>query len=258
MEKRYILRNLLCKGKKKSLGTAAAAFAVCLALLIFLVGAVIGRYQRQLSSDNSVKAKEFYFTSNFLDGSTHTLAPGSTEVTFTLGNHADDLRFSEVAIEYTVTVDNGATVKNNTGSGTLATGDVQDAAVTISDLQDGQTYTVTATGKAVTATGTVGYSKTLTATINVADNLAHIYYHQDISEEYILLTVWNEGEQAGNVTINYTGIPDNTNPNMTDWNTGGETAQEETVSIEPHESKVFRFFNATDITVDGATAKEPY
>ena len=104
MEKRHIPKNLRHKGKKKSRGAAAAAFAVCLVLLVFLMGAVIGRYQRQLRSDNSVKAKEFYFTSNLLDGGTHTLAPGSTEVTFTLGNHADELRFSEVDIAYTVTV----------------------------------------------------------------------------------------------------------------------------------------------------------
>ena len=71
MEKRHIPKNLRCKGSKKSLGAAAAAFAVCLVLLVFLIGAVIGRYQRQLRSDNSVKAKEFYFTSNLLDGGTY-------------------------------------------------------------------------------------------------------------------------------------------------------------------------------------------
>lgn len=111
----------------------------------------------------------------------------------------------------------------------------------------------------VTATGTGGYSQTLTAKIVVLPTEGQVYYNEDnVPGEYILLTVWNEGEQERSVTITYKGIPDNTNPNMMDWNTGGETVQEETVSIEPHESKVFRFFNAMDITVDGATAKEPY
>lgn len=254
MEKRHIPKNLRCKGSKKSLGAAAAAFAVCLVLLVFLIGAVIGRYQRQLRSDNSVKAKEFYFTSNLLDGGTHTLAPGSTEVTFTLGNYADELRFSEVDIDYKVTVTpaDNVTVEYSNTAQKLFTDGKKDDTVTIKGLLPNNTYTVTATGEG-------GYSKTLTAKIVVLPTEGQVYYNMDnVSGEYILLTVWNEGEEAGNVTIHYKGIPDNTNPNMTDWNTGGETAQEKSVSIEPHESKVFRFFNATDITVEGATAKEPY
>lgn len=253
MEKRHIPKNLRHKGKKKSLGAAAAAFAVCLVLFVFLIGAVIGRYQRQLRSDNSVKAKEFYFTSNLLDGGTHTLAPGSTEVTFTLGNHADELRFSEVDIAYTVTVTpaDNVTVEYSNTAHKLLKGDKQDDTVTIKGLSP-NTYTVTATGEG-------RYSQTLTAKIVVLPTEGQVYYNEDnVPGEYILLTVWNEGEQERSVTITYKGIPDNTNPNMMNWNTGGETAQKEEVSIEPHESKVFRFFNATDITVDGATAKEPY
>ncbi len=256
MEKRHIPKNLRCKGKKKNLGAAAAVFAVCLVLLVFLMGMVIGRYQRQLQSDGSVKALNFYFTSSFLDGSTHTLAPDSTEVTFTLGNHADDLRFSEVDIEYTVTVDNGATISinNNTGTntGTLTKGAVRDAEVTISNLKGGKTYTVT-------AIGTGGYSQTLTAKIEVLPIEGQLYYHQDnVSGEYTLLTVWNEGDVEGEITIEYIGIPDNTNPNMTNWSTDESgSAVMKNVRIEPHESKVFRFFNATNITVNGATAKEP-
>ena len=244
MEKRHIPKNLRCKGSKKSLGAAAAAFAVCLVLLVFLIGAVIGRYQRQLRSDNSVKAKEFYFTCNLLDGGTHTLAPGSTEVIFTLGNYADELRFSEVDIDYKVTVTpaDGVNVEYSNTAQKLLAGGKKDDAVTIKGLSPNNTYTVT-------ATGTGGYSQTLTAKIVVLPTEGQVYYNEEnVSGEYLLLTVWNEGE----------GIPDNTNPNMTDWNTGGETAQEKSVSIEPHESKVFRFFNATDITVEGATAKEPY
>ncbi len=238
MGKRHIPKNLRSKAKKNSVGIAAAAFAVCFVLLVSLIGAVVAKYQRELRSDDWVKAQDFYFTSDLLDGATHRLAPGSTEVSFTLSNRADDLRFSEVDIDYKVTVtpDNGsgASVAVNNDMGTLKNGESSDVKITISDLEAG-TYTVT-------AVGTGGYSKTLTAKIVVPEKKAQLYYHlEDVSGEYILLTVWNEGDEAGEITIHYTGLPDNTNPDMTTWKTG----EDQTVSINAHESKVFRFFNET-------------
>lgn len=253
MAKRHIPGHLSHKKKRKSRGFAPAALTACLVLLVLLTGAAIGRYQRQLSSDGSVKALNFYFTSNLLDGGTYTLAPGSTEVAFTLGNHADDLRSSEVDITYKVSVDNGASVEN--GEGTLEKNVVLDKEITISKLTAG-TYTVTAvgTGGAERTGNTGGYSKTLTATIVIPAEGAQLYWYQDNSSgEYTLLTVWNEGAEPGDVSITYTGIPDNTNPNMTDWSTNGTQA----VKIDPYESRVFRFFGET-VTVTGADYKEPY
>lgn len=243
MEKRYIPRRLGRNGEKRGIA-AIAVFAMCLVLLVMVSGAVIGRYQSQLGSEKAIKAKDFYFTSNFLDGGTHTLAPGSTEVKFMLGNHADDLRFSEVDIDYVVTVDNGATVKKDTG--TLKSGSVKDEEIVISNLRAG-TYTIT-------ATGTGGYSKTLRATIVVPEKATRVYQHQDnIAGEYTLLTIWNETDETKKVTVMYTGIPDNTNPNMADWTTNDSRE----VTIEAHASKTFRFFGGT-VEVPDAVDKEPY
>ncbi len=253
MGKRHIPKNLRSKAKKKSMCIAAATFAVCFVMLLLCVpiGGVFGKYQRQIYSDGWTKAQDFYFTSNLLDGGTHTLAPRSTEVTFTLSNHADDLRYSEMDIKYEVTVTpdsvDGAAVTVNPGSGKLMTDDVRDVNVTISDLEAG-TYTVT-------AVGTGGYSKTLTAEIVVLPEEANLYYYLENTGEYILLTVWNEGDEQGTVTIQYTGIPDNTNPNMTDWKTD-EGSGGKNVTLTHHESKVFRFFGGT-VTVTGATSKIP-
>ncbi len=219
--------------------------AVVLSLCALMVGMLAAKYLNEKSSDGLVRAKNFYFTSNLLDGKKHILAPGSTSVTFTLGNHEDDLRYSEVDIEYeyTITADDGTTTK--TGNGKLENGSVKDAEVTISDLQPGGTYIVN-------AVGTGGYSKTLTATIVVPEEAAQLYQRQDNSTgEYILLTVWNEGDKMGNVTITYTGIPDNTNPKMTTWRKDAS----HTVEIEPHESKVFRFFSGT-VTVTDEDGRE--
>ncbi len=235
------------KGKFKINRKKVIISAVIAVLLLcaLTVGMLVAKYLNEKNSVGTVMAKNFYFTSDFLDGKTHTLAPDSTSITFTLGNHEDDLRYSEVDIEYTVTVTGDASVLAN-GTGKLANGSVNDAKVTVSNLQPG-TYTVTAVGKG-------GYTKTLTATIVIPEKTAKLYYHIDNSAgEYTLLTVWNEGDKAGSVTVKYTGIPDNTNPNMTDWRTNGR----QYVSIGPHESKVFRFFGGT-VTVTGAQSKELY
>lgn len=237
MGKRYIPKHVSRKAKKNRTGTAMAALAMSFVLLMILISAALGKYQHQIDNDGYVRAKEFYFTSNLLDGGTHTLAPinseGKTSVTFTLGNHADDLRCSEVDISYTVTVvpADGVTVGQNTNQ-TLTQNIIQDDTVTLT-FEKPDTYTVTAVGKG-------GYSKTLTATIVIPDQEAHLYQYRDNGDGYTLLTVWNEGNQDGNVTITYSGIPDNTNPNMKDWITGSNINQP--VEIKAHESKVFRFF----------------
>ncbi len=228
---------LSLKANRKSTGTAAAALAAGLVLLALMIGTAIGRYQTQLKSEASVRAMAFYFTSDLLDGETHTLAPGSTEITFTLSNHADDLRFSEMDIRYavTATAEGGAAAPNVEYIETeqkLVKDTKQDHEVTIKNLEPG-IYTVT-------ATGTGGFKKTLTATIRVLSDEAQIYQHRDFAAEYTLLTVWNEGETEETVQITYTGIPDNTNPNMTNWLAGGPRS--ESVEIGAHESKVFRFF----------------
>jgi len=222
-----------------------STIAVVLSLCTLTVGLLVAKYLNARKSDGLVTAKNFYFTSNLLDGKEHTLTPGCTSFTFTLGNHEDDLRYSEVDISYEVTVDNGATVTSG-GSGTLAKGDINDAEVTVSNLQPG-IYHIQAVGKG-------GYSKTLTTTVVVPASETKLYQHLDDSAgEYILLTVWNEGDEAGSVTVVYTGIPDNTNPDMTDWRTN----ESHSFTIEPQQSKVFRFFGGT-VTVTGAEAKELY
>lgn len=230
---------------------------VMLSICTMSLGAVFAKYISEKNSTGEVIAAEFYFTSNLLDGKEHTLAPNTTSVTFTLGNHPDDLRFSNVDIEYTVTINKGATVNKvptvENATGTIVKGSVKDAEVTISNLEAG-TYTITAKGTgghSQTVEG--GYTKTLTAIIVIPEKNYNLYYEIDTSvDEYILLTVWNEGESEGTVTIAYTGIPDNTNSNMTGWLAGDKVSQN--VTIEAHGSKVFRFFGG-EVIVTGATEK---
>lgn len=134
------------KSNKTQRNVKILIMAVVLLVCTLTISIVAAKYIAEKSSDGSVRANNFYFTSNLLDGKKHTLAPGSTSITFTLGNHEDDLRYSEMDIKYEVTVNNGATVKAGTGMGKLAKNDINDAKVTIQNLKPG-TYTVTAVGE---------------------------------------------------------------------------------------------------------------
>ncbi len=244
MRKKHITSGAAKNSKINKKKVIISSVAVVLSLCVLIFGMINAKYLNERSSDGVVRAKNFYFKSVFLDGKEHTISPDSTSITFTLGNHEDDLRYSEVDINYTVSVNNGAKVTSG-GSGTLTNGVIDDAEVTVSNLQVGNTYEITAVGKG-------GYTKTLKATVIVPAKETKIYHYLDDSaSEYTLLTVWNEGDEAGNVTITYTGIPDNTNPKMTDW-LKNESRE---VAIGPHESVVFRFFSGT-VNIQGSELKE--
>lgn len=267
MGKRHIPRHLSPKAKKKSMGATVAVLAVCFVLPVILIGAVIGRYQQQLRSDNPVRAREFYFTSDFLDGGAHTLAPETTQVSFTLGNHADDLRFSEVDITYEVTVTptdgsaSGVTVEYGNTAKKLAQGQIQDDTVTIQNLKPGHTYTIE-------AKGTGGYEKTLTAAIEVLSTEPAVYKHLDTTNpEYVLLTVWAQGYQ-GEVTIAPPSglIPDNTDPVMDGVQTDAAFTDRTSFQDSGYCSHTYRFFGsgvtANDFEVtygsgQAATVKAP-
>ncbi len=273
MGKRHIPRHM--RNKAKRANAATAALAVCFVLLVILIGAAIGRYQRQFKSDGSVKALDFYFTSNLLDGGTHTLAAGSQQVEFTLGNHADELRYSEVDIAYVVTVtpaDDGTVVDNvkvgySNASQKLNLGAKQDDTVTITDLEPG-TYTVKAEGIGSNQEGVGGYKTILTATIVVPEPESVVYKYLDTTNsEYVLLTVWSQGYQ-GTVTITPPAslIPDNTDRVMETVKTGEAITDEISFRDSGYCSHTYRFFGsgvtAEDFTItynngQTATVKAP-
>lgn len=244
MAKSYVPKNPSRKAKKKYVGIAA--IVMCLLLFTLLIGAAIGRYQRQLRSEGYVRAKEFYFTSDFLDGGTHTLNPGNDSVIFTLGNHADDLRFSEVDIAYTVTVEPGTGVQVKYDTQTLTKDAKSDGTVTISGLQPDTIYTVTATGTGGEGSAS-GYEKTLIATIRVLNPDPAVYKHLDTTNSsYVLLTVWAQG-YTGDVTITPPAganlIPDNTDPVMWRFQTGEEITDSTSFQdASGYSSHTYRFF----------------
>jgi len=78
-------------------------------LVLFVSGGVAAKYMTENGGVGWFRAKEFYFTSNLLrtEKEMYVLNSDATEVTFTLGNNADKLRYAEDEIKYRVSVTSG-------------------------------------------------------------------------------------------------------------------------------------------------------
>lgn len=221
--------------------------------------------------ENLVVTENFYFTSNYLDETAPVIpvSAGTSAVAIELYNYDDALRVSELDINYTITLEVkklddtaaeadviSAASLTPTG-GTLAKGALKhSAAVTLDGLKGGYKYIVT-------AVGSNGFTKTISATFAVAAEQPAIYKHLTKSDDYVLLTVWTEGDANGTVSIRYPAslVPDNTDPAMRAWVTGASTG---TTAFGRYESHMFRFFcdpstvTADDfaVTLNGMTATD--
>lgn len=242
---------------------AALTLIGCVVFGGFLVAA---KYMQSTPKQDTVLAKEFYFTSDLLDGETHEITALDNDgkgnytasVTFQLMNHEDELRYSGVEIACSVSVEN--TTNTNAAESNIsikdANGDVingqkpdqgikldggkiSDQSITVSGLQPGESYFVTA------ATSNT-YEKTLTATIKVNSIDNKVYCHLSDEGAYINVTVWTD-DYAGDINLAYPAglIPDNTDSWMADWSRG---SAEKTIkdnqngNMGANASHVFRFF----------------
>lgn len=280
------LKEIL-SGKAEGTGTRISkttAFLILFCVLLVLITAgVTARYIQKTDKNDVAVAKEFYFKSDLLDGNTHTIAPtdsdGKGSITITLMNHADELRYSEVDIDYTVSVEevtdssgsSGTASSNsdasNTGTGTavqagdgnsstttasgvtidkptgkIENGKVNNYEVKISGLQPGKTYKVTATTNNT-------YSKTLTGTIKVNPIDSELHASVTDKTQYIEVNVWSVDKEH-NVTLTYCEglIPDNTDSLMSSAQTATTgtlsipNGSDSTISLGKNESHMFRFF----------------
>ena len=241
--------------KKKGL----IALGTVLALLIaFACGNAYGKYVQGQQKTGTISGKTFYFESDFLDvadaSKTYTVYPGgggTASVTFHLQNHIDELRVSEMAINYTVTVKEGANDVSDATTGGAKTGTLQGtalepkdkASVTLSGLEPGKTYLVTVTGNG-------GYVKTIQAKFIVDPLDKHVYKHLKIQGEEVLLTVWTENV-SGNAVIRVPSklVPDNTDPAMDGAGIGPATVTDSSsFASTTYSSHLYRFFNPEHIS----------
>lgn len=216
-------------------------------------GGVIAKYIKENSEASIVVAKEFYFTSNMLteDCEEYVVNADTESITFTVGNNIDELRFSDDVVSYKVAADNGALLSIGESEpvavleGTLNNSSVSRAVITLSGLENNKEYEISATGSA-------GYSQTLSAKIKVAGTENNIYKYLDTKsyDEYVLLTVWTENLK-GTVSIDFPAgmIPDNTDSvmkNVVNYDTGtgyaGKTFEDTSSFQKTYSSHTYRFF----------------
>ncbi len=236
--------------KSRKRNAAIVVYIIIGMILCALVGNALAKYFQSSTKADTVRAKEFYFSSDILDDLNRTLTPGVSEITFSLGNHEDELRYSEVDIEYTVTVTSeppapAPAIIYGTPEKKLAANSFDDQTVTLLDLQPNTVYTVTVTGVGGynPADHTGGYSKTLTGRFTVPPAEKTLYKYFQAAGEYVLLTVWSQGYQ-GKVSIQCTAdvLPDNTDPVMQDCLAGDIIVDTATFASDPYSSHTYRFF----------------
>ena len=232
---------------KKSKKVYIALILLAVALIAGTV-TVFAKYLQEYDSITTVQTPEFYFESDILteqatadDVTTvYTLNSGVSEITFTLKNYPDDLRFSAVEVAYTLSVTGGTGATLSQSGGTLEKGQKSEQRITLSNLKQGESYTVI-------ATSTNGYSKLLGATFVVKADGVAAYRHVDSSHDaYVLLTVWTENT-SGRVFVDFPVglIPDNTDPDMATVKTGDGCFTTEH-ALGAYSSHVYRFFKTAE------------
>ena len=210
----------IVSNQKKNRRRGILAPVVLLVLLVLLAGGSLARYFTSRDAEGAVRTKRFYFTSDFLDGTVHTMNPGIQEVTFTVGNHADELRFSEMMVNYTCTVKKGGTSETVfVASGELPGNGISDDSVTFSLTALGLPFgtydiEVSASGGGVDGIPNSGYRKTLAASVVFSEEQV-LYKYLENMGTHVVLTVWAKGFR-GDVAIRYPDglVPDNTDPVM--------------------------------------------
>lgn len=198
---------MIGKTRKYRKRNIVVPLVLILALAVILsVGVVYAKYVKSYKDTGLITSKTMYFASDYLteEGAAYTIS--STTVTIQLMNYPDDLRVSEIPVNYAISVEpnDGVSVIGNTG--TLGDDDlIKDSdKIVISELKRGKTYTVTAIGEN-------GYQKTLSATFTVVPEEAQFYYSITQNEYYVLLTVWTENiKGAAEINFPNTLLPDNT------------------------------------------------
>ena len=223
---------------------------------VAVTSGVLAKYADSRKQDpKKATAKSFYFESDYLTADDHLykLNAGTTSIDLKLYNYENELRFSEVACTYTITVvSDDATVtigdtQTKQTSVSVEGGTRTDTEITVGGLEDGYEYKVT-----VVADG--GYQKTLGAIFSVAPAQRGLFMNVNASNaEYVVLTVWSENV-SGEVKISVPAglIPDTTDPIMTDITNYGaegfgafEFTDSESFS-KAYSSHSYRFFKSAD------------
>lgn len=215
----------------------------------------LAKYISNRRQDFLYEANAFYFESNYLNDiasvKSYTLETGIDYVEFNIQNNIDQLRYSDVTINYTVTLTDleGNPVQDKSGSivspitSTLTKGSIRTNTHRFSNLQDG-IYVVN-------AVSTRPYAKTIRGNFIIENNNTTISYSvTDTASSPILQLTVNTNDYAGNIRITWpAGVtPDNTNPLFTDV-TSGYTSSSKVISVVKNGEYTFQFFKQNPSSV---------
>ena len=254
---------------KKSNIMKKVMMVICAVLVISslaLVGGVTAKYlRRHTAGDNAVSAARFYVESNYLTTlqtedtpqKHYYLNAGTTSVTVELYNFLDELRVSEVAITYTITIESDDTSfsidgyqKETSESSAKLTNTIEVQPLKQEDklqpittqiplnLNNGHRYSVR-----VEANG--GYKKTLAATFHVEEAADKSGCTVTKNDNFVVLTIWT-GNTGGTVTFTVPEglIPDETDPFLASSAANGTYAKK----LEAYSSVSYRFFISVGYT----------
>ncbi len=197
------------------------------------------KYVALENKTDSYVAKNFYFESNLLSESTssYTYGKGKNTIEFTISNNEDELRISEVDIDYTAILTDMNGNEIETKSGTLTSGTINTQTIRFENLATG-TYNV-----AVKSTSP--YTKTLYGTFYITEKEESFDFQiSDIANSSILYLTINTKDYTGNVLITY---PEGLEIDNTDLNIQNYTNSTVTINLKANSEYSLIFFKE-DIT----------
>lgn len=224
---------------------------VLLGLVLGLNGYTLAKYLMEDKSDKLYTAEDFYFTSDYLQPMQnngeyilYTLQEGVDTIQLQLYNYDDDLRSSEVDIEYEIYVDG----TKNTDGNLLVTDEDGKVAISLENLvvdpnTNEKVYTVIA--KAVSP-----YTKTIGARFKIVGTTDSIEYSAyGTAESPMMQLTVKTNDYSGNVVL--TWDKDHVYPDKTDSMLAQAAATSGTCSVllSSNSEYTFRFFKS-DMTKD--------
>lgn len=215
---------------------------------VILIGTSLAKYISERTSDLVYEAKNFYFESNLLSDNTnpsaYTYDVGTDTISFKLKNNIDDLRHSEVDIEYTVKITDiqGNSVTDKDGNvvgsltGTLSKNGIDSDELEFTNLPSGNYL--------ITADAISPYVKKLQGSFVLTGKDEEIMYsvNDSLGSPIVLLTVSTE-DYEGDINISWTSglAPDSTSSIFENVNSGYASGSIET-SFESNSEFTFQFF----------------
>lgn len=169
-------------------------------ILFSFIPSVTAKYIKQTEIKGVAIAREFYFSSNLLDGSMHQITAGEdgrASVSFVLMNYEEERKYSEVDIDYVVTVEEEDGDKENDvvispAAGKIPKGMPDHVEIMVSGLTAEHTYRINASTDNT-------YTKTLTGTVKVGTEDEQMYLStedEDFTDSIFPETEQNEDAES--------------------------------------------------------------